>query len=291
MKFFDLHCDTVGECFRKGIRLCDNNMHIDLKKGSYLDEWHQTFAVWIPDELRKDDAFNYFKNVYDYYKKEVLTYKKDGFFPILSVEGGAVLGGDIKRLEFLKECGVRMMTLTWNGENEIAYGAGCSEGGLKPFGKDVIKEMENLGITVDVSHLNKQSFFDVAEVAEKPIIATHSNSDIVENAEGHRRNLTDEQIKIIKEKGGIIGLNLYNKFLEDETAEGANAVIRQINHFGKLDCLNILAFGSDFDGCFINDFADGIEKIGSLCEMLNNMGVDKEITDGMFFNTANSFFG
>ena len=98
------------------------------------------------------------------------------------------------------EKGVRILTLTWNAENEIASGAFCENGGLTDFGKTVIKKMENLKMVVDVSHLNRESFFDVAENTTLPFIASHSNPDIVETNAGRKRNLTDEQIEIIKER-------------------------------------------------------------------------------------------
>lgn len=292
MKFFDLHCDTIGECRNKNIKLRSNNLHIDLLRGANLDEWKQVFAVWIPDTLRGEAAFNYFLEVFKCYKNELFCENTDikNITPILAVEGGAVLGGDINRLYRLKECGVRLLTLTWNGKNEIASGAFTGSGGLTSFGKDVVSEVENLGITVDVSHLNRQSFFDVARVAKKPFVATHSNADIVNKEDGKKRNLSDEQIKIIRDIGGLVGLNFYESFLDDESAVGTDALLRQIEHFVGLGCEKVLAIGSDFDGCEICPELAGIEKIAEAESTLIKKGVKKDLAKNIFYNNASRFF-
>ncbi len=292
MNFFDLHCDTIGECRNKNLKLRSNNLHIDLLRGAEIENWKQVFAVWIPDTLRGEAAFRYFLDVYECYKTELFCNNGDikNITPILSVEGGAVLGGDINRLYKLKECGVKLMTLTWNGKNEIASGAFEESGGLTPFGKDVIREMENIGITVDVSHLNRQSFFDVAGIAKRPFVATHSNADIVNKEEGRKRNLTDEQIKIIGEIGGLVGLNFYDSFLDDENAAGTDALLRQIEHFNALGYENIIAFGSDFDGCRICPELSGIEKIPEAKRTLIKKGLSEKLADNIFYDNAARFF-
>ena len=199
MKFFDLHCDTIGECCKNKYSLRKNNLHISLEKARNFESYTQVFAIWIPDELRKEKAVAYFDSVCDYYKaelsrnKDVLTsynpLNKDEkrMKAILSVEGGAALGGTIDGLYHLYDRGVRILTLTWNAPNEIASGA-FSDGGLTEFGKEVIKKCEKLKMIIDVSHLNRQSFFDVAENTERPFIASHSNPDIVNTNSGRKRN-------------------------------------------------------------------------------------------------------
>lgn len=299
MKFFDLHCDTIGECSNNNLPLRENSLHIDLLRAGNIEEYTQVFAIWIPDQLRGKEAVEYFDRTADYFYKEIEAnkdlislYKENRSTPvraILSVEGGSACGGTIDGLYHLYERGVRLITLTWNAVNEIGGGA-FSEGGLTPFGKDFIKEAETLGITLDVSHLNRQSFFELAEIAQKPFVASHSNADIVNNQYARKRNLSDEQIAIIKEKNGLIGLNFCQDFIEDENSSGVESVCRQLDYFVNAGCEDIVAFGCDFDGCTVNDKFNGIETISELYNELKLRGYEEDFLDKVFYKNALSFF-
>ena len=299
MKFFDLHCDTIGECYNKKIPLRKNEFHIDLERAKELGQYTQIFAIWIPDELRGDEAVNYFNEVSNFFYKElkenndlISLYNEPKETPvkaILSVEGGSACGGTIEGLYNLYKKGVRLITLTWNAENEIGGGA-FSEGGLTAFGKEFIKEAETLGITLDVSHLNRQSFFDFEKIAKKPFIASHSNADIINNKYAMKRNLNEEQIKIIKERNGLIGFNFCKDFIETEDAQGIEALYRQIEYMLSLNCDDVIAFGSDFDGCQVNTELNGIEKIPYVYLKLKEKGLKEEILNKVFFENAQNFF-
>ena len=149
MKFFDLHCDTIGECYNKKVPLRKNNFHLDLDRAKELGEYTQVFAIWISDELRGKDAVKYFDDVADCFYKEIKENsdlislcgenKKTPIKAILSDEGGSACGGTIEGLYHLYERGVRLITLTWNDKNEIGSGA-FSEGGLTDFGRAFIKD-------------------------------------------------------------------------------------------------------------------------------------------------------
>ncbi len=299
MRFFDLHCDTIGECSNNNFSLKSNSLHIDLKRAKEIGDYTQVFAIWIPDELRGEEAVKCFDKTADYFYKELRENEElislysdkeeTSVKAILAVEGGSACGGTIEGLQHLYERGVRLVTLTWNGENEIGSGA-FSNGGLTDFGKEFIKEAENLGVILDVSHLNRQSFFEFAEIAEKPFVASHSNADIVNNEFGKKRNLTDEQIQIINEKNGIIGFNFCIDFIEDENASGVEALCRQIEYMLSLGCEDIIAFGSDFDGCDIHNDLCGVEKITSLYKALNQRGFNEKLLNKLFFQNAEKFF-
>lgn len=299
MKFFDLHCDTIGECYNKKIPLRKNDLHIDLERAKELGEYTQVFAIWISDELRGEDAVEYFDKVSDCFYKEIeknndliSLYSEEKATPvkaILSVEGGSACGGTIEGLYHLYEKGVRLITLTWNAKNEIGSGA-FSEGGLTAFGKDFIKEAEGLGITLDVSHLNRQSFFELEKIARKPFIASHSNADIVNNKYARKRNLSAEQIKVIKERNGLIGFNFCKDFIESEKAEGIDALYRQIEYMLSFGCEDIIAFGSDYDGCQVHSDFCGIEKIPSVYCYLKEKSIDEKILNKIFFQNAEKFF-
>ena len=299
MKYFDLHCDTIGECSNNNFPLRENNLHIDLQRAKEIEEYTQVFAIWIPDELRGEDAVKYFDKTADYFYNEVAKnkdlisiYKENKETPvkaILSVEGGSACGGTLEGLYHLYERGISLITLTWNAVNEIGSGA-FSEGGLTPFGKEFIKEAEKLDIVLDVSHLNRKSFFEFAEIAQKPFVASHSNADIVNNEYGKKRNLSKEQIQIIRERKGLIGLNFCCDFIEDEKASDIDSVCRQIDYFKKFECDDIIAFGFDFDGCTVNENFNGIEKIPLLYSELKKRGYEESFLHKMFYENANKFF-
>lgn len=301
MKLFDLHCDTIGECYKNKVSLRHNNLNVSLEKGRDFESYTQVFAIWIPDELRRAKAIDYFNNVCDYFEDE-LSKNKDlitsfdsskkedkRIKAILAVEGGAVLGGDIEELYNIYERGVRIMTLTWNGENEIASGAFCENGGLTDFGKKVVKQMEKLKMVIDVSHLNRQSFFEVAENTTMPFIASHSNPDIVTTDVGRKRNLTDEQIEIIKQRNGLIGLNFCKDFFDVDGKSGLDALKVHLDYLLNKGCEKIIALGSDFDGCTITEGINGLESMEAVYNSLLNDGFSEDILKNLFYNNAKQF--
>lgn len=296
MSFFDFHCDTVYEATLNEASLFENSLAIDIKRGEDVSPWIQTFAFWIPDEYRGDDAYQFFKKQYDYFKKqskeidELRLYSggeldREGCYAVLAVEGGAVLGGKLERIGDLKEAGISVLTLCWNGENEIASGADAV-GGITSFGKKVVAELERSNIIIDVSHLNEESFLDVAKIVSRPFVATHSNAYSVCS---HRRNLKDDQIKAIRDVGGLIGLNFYVEFLGGDSKKGIDFLIRHAEHFLKLKCEDVLVIGSDFDGAKMPDDILDISYIPRIKECFTSeFGAD--LTEKIFFNNARDFF-
>ncbi len=175
---------------------------------------------------------------------------------IISIEGGEALEGKIERLkEFYEKTGLRMIALTWNFENEIGFPAKLGpDPGLKPFGFELLSEMDKLGIYADVSHLNEQGFWDVVDNMTLPPIASHSNARALCDVP---RNLYDEQIKAVINKGGYIGINFYTHFLTKTGRSDIDDVLRHIDHIADLGGLDVLGFGSDFDG--IESWPEGLE--------------------------------
>lgn len=298
MRFFDLHCDTITELCKKQGSLTKNDGHISLDRASFLTEYVQDYAIFIPDEYRGKAAVDYFDKVYAFYKNEM---NKNGiseyadrldtkYKSVLSVEGGAGMGGTIDGLHHLADCGVKLITLTWNGRNELASGCFDEEDiGLTPFGREAVKEMENLRIAADVSHLSVKGFYDLADLAEKPFMASHSCIDIVDNFKARHRNLTKEQVKIIAEHNGVIGINLWKKLLGNED-NSFDAVLRHMSEIIEVGGEDIIAMGTDFDGCDINDELAGIEKIPMLYDFLGNHGFDEKLLNKIFFDNADRFF-
>lgn len=299
MRIFDLHCDTVGECFKQGKHLRENDMHLDLVRCSKYDSYNQIFAIWIPDELRGERACSYFENVCDFFYEElernkdlVSLYQDERETPVkalLSVEGASACGGTIEGLYELHRRGVRLITLTWNGENEVGCGA-FSKGGLTPFGKEFVKACDDLGIVIDVSHLNREGFWELAQFYSGKFIASHSNGDIVDNFYAQHRNLSAEQIEEIKKRNGLIGLNFCRDFIETDGVEGVLALKTQLDYFCQHGCENVIALGSDYDGCSMHRDFCGVEKLRFVYNSLLGEGFTEDFLNKVFYDNARKFF-
>lgn len=314
MRFLDLHCDTVTECRSRGLSLENNAMHLDYARGSRFDQWVQTFAIWIPDTLCGADAWQYFEDNYDFFSRfcgrsalpvvgsaralqQALS--ESGRAAVLAVEGGAVLGGNIDRLYDLYDKGVRLITLTWNGENELAFGCQSQGGHLKPFGRQVVSAMEKLRMIVDVSHLDRIGFYDVLEMTDRPILASHSTSAAVldktrkagkDKTFSLRRALDDRQILALRSHGGLIGLNFCGSFLGDPGDDGVQAALRHAAHIVELGGEDLLSIGSDFDGCTMHADLAGIDKMPALYEAFLQNGFGRALCEKIFFQNGLHFF-
>ena len=166
---------------------------------------------------------------------------------VLAIEGGEILEGSLDRLaEFDDDIRLRLIALTWNNENEIGYPAAMGpEQGLKPFGIELLGEMDRRGILADVSHLNERGFWDIVENMELPPVASHSNCRALCDV---FRNLTDEQIRAVIEKKGFIGINFYSAFLAKDREATLDDVLAHIDHIAELGGIDVIGFGSDYDG-------------------------------------------
>lgn len=185
---------------------------------------------------------------------------------VISIEGGEALEGKLQRLdEFYEKAGIRMIALTWNWENEIGYPAKLGPNpGLKPFGIELLKKMDELAIYADVSHLNEAGFWDVYENMNLPPIASHSNCRELCDVP---RNLYKTQIKAIIEKKGYIGINFYTHFLTKNGTSQISDVLRHIDYIYELGGEDILGFGSDFDG--IESWPEGLSDSSCFPKLIN----------------------
>lgn len=315
MRLFDLHCDTAGECFNKNEALLSSDLHINLRKGKLLDKWAQVFAVWIPDEYRGKDSVEYFENVLKFFENEVNknsskiklcqrfsdienAFCEGKCAAVTALEGASPMASDYGA-ELVNRYGVKLITLTWNAENEFGYGCQSGvESGLKPLGKTLLKRIRDNNLVADVSHLNRAGFCDAISSGAK-VVATHSDCESVllktrKDSEDKffscRRSLNDEQIKLLVETKGLIGINFCKSFLGDDGDDGFEAVYRHISHILNLGGENILAIGSDYDGCEINPELCGIDKIPALGEFLIGKGLSETLVDKIFFENAMNFF-
>lgn len=238
-RIFDAHCDTLSRIIDHGGNAVKNSYNLDLSRAEAYDEYTQVFACFIAPEYR-DTAMERFIALADSFSEQIGEASRH----ILSVEGAEMIKS-VEDVDYLYSRDVRCVALTWNGSNSLAGGADNADRGLTELGKSVVKRMNELGILIDVSHLNDKSFYDIAEVNEGILAATHSNARAVCN---HRRNLTDDMFKIICETGGCAGLNLYPTFLTEENICSSDDVLRHIEHWLILGGENNIGLGTDFDG-------------------------------------------
>ncbi|MGN0499070.1 MAG: dipeptidase [Acutalibacteraceae bacterium] len=296
MRYFDLHCDTLYRAVTENRNLLDNDFHISLKYKDSFEKWVQCFAVWIPDDITLDEAQDLYKKAVRRFKIDSLNnslsvYDGKGFAnkmtAVLTVEGGRLIGNDLQNIKRLADDNVKILTLTWNGDNQIGCGAQTeNDTGLTQFGKEVIRELEKNKIVVDVSHLSDRSFYDTAENSSAPFIASHSNSRTICS---HRRNLTDEQFKIIRDRGGIVGLNFYRDFLSCGNS-GIKDIVKHAEHFLSLGGENTLAMGSDFDGCDMPDDICGIADVPKIHNEFLRLNYSETLVKKIFWGNAANFF-
>jgi membrane dipeptidase len=267
----DLHCDTATEILR-GHCLYENDGMVSIVKMREGGVFCQFFAIFVHMSVYEsfEAAFRQLQKIYggltgelekhsDYIAlahnaAEISANREAGkISAVLTVEEGGVLENRIERLDEFYEMGVRLLTLTWNFENCLGFPRSLEvdamSRGLKPFGLEVVKRMQELGMIVDVSHLSDGGFWDVAKLAaeggKKPFVASHSNARSVH---GHPRNLTDDMLKALAEAGGVAGINFYSNFLVGKEKGTIDQIVRHIKHIHKAAGIDAIAIGSDFDG-------------------------------------------
>lgn len=296
-KLIDMHCDTMLEAWRKNKPLKDIDLSINLDLLKDNNCLVQFFAIFMsPIEQKSMTAWELFEKVHSYYGEQLknfenivapVLYKGDieqnskagKISSMLTIEDGVLLEGDIERLHKVFDMGVRLITLTWNFENSIGYP--CSDDpeknvmGLKDFGIDVVREMNNLGMLIDVSHGSEKLFFDVCKYSDKPFVASHS---CAKSLCGHRRNLTDLQLKELGNKGGVVGVNFEKSFLRDDGEPATfDVIIKHLLYMKSKAGIDALGFGSDFDGIEDNGELINYSGFEKLLERMQNHFTDDEI--------------
>ena len=302
IRVFDLHCDTLGRGCDKRCSLEKNDGAVDLRRGRAFVPWLQAFAAFIPDDLRGEEAERRcvsLLDVADRWERECpndfhivrtsedLTDNRFVCHALLTGENiGAI--GDVTCLDRLRARHIRAATLTWNGDNP--WGSGCfgSDDGLTVLGVRAIERMQVLGITVDVSHLNERGFWDVARRLKRPFIATHSCSAAVMP---HPRNLTDEQFRVVRDSGGVVGIDLYHVHLGIPfDGDYFDAFTRHLTHFLSLGGEDTVCIGTDLDGMELPPSFDGMSFLGRLYTNLQSCGLDAALLDKVFYTNAYRFF-
>ncbi len=287
MKYFDLHCDTVSKVYELKTTFDDTRLHINSAKIASFEKYCQCFALWQDDSKKGNEAFLYAKKLLEIYKKQIEVLKSDTFQPILTLENAVSLGDSLDNIHFWKNEGVKMISLTWNGENALGFGAMSENKALKPFGKSAVREMETAGITLDVSHLSEKGFASVCDIAEKPFVASHSNCcDIC----AVPRNLKRWQIQSIIDIKGLIGINFYSAFLGNGKFSVFQKIYEHIYYLLSLGAENCIAVGSDFDGARMDESIGSLSKALLLYEFLREKGLSEAVLSKMFYDNANAFW-
>lgn len=280
MKVADMHCDTVAELYytrndRDPKRLFENDLEVDLKKLKKGDYLLQNFALFLRLSKVKN-PFEYCVELAELFKRELsdnsdriiqaVSYadieraqRENKIAAVLTVEEGEAYEGSLEKLNTVLSYGVKMTTLTWNFENSLAFpnarpdGEGTAafyntENGLKPRGFEFVEALSERRVIIDVSHLSDKGFYDVAKTTRNPFCASHSNARAVC---AHPRNLTDDMIRLLADRGGVTGINYFGLFLRDDNPEKHSRVediIRHIKHIRNIGGIGVIGLGSDFDG-------------------------------------------
>lgn len=181
---------------------------------------------------------------------------------MLGIENGYAIGNDLRNIERFRKRGVVYMTLCHNGNNQLCGSARYNEEGLgvNAFGEQVIREMNRVGMMVDISHAGEQTFYDALDISSKPIVASHSSARALCN---HPRNLTDEQLKALAAKGGVAQVTLYSGFLKEEGMASIQDAINHLNHMVNIMGIEHVGIGTDFDG------DGGITGCASASDLIN----------------------
>lgn len=305
MKVIDMHCDTITRLYHNNKQgLLDNDGHLDLKKMKSGDYLLQNFAMFTNLKntsnpfLTVNQYINYYYQEiekYPDYIKPVFSYQdiidnmnNNIMSSLLTLEEGAVVDNDLSLLQHYYRLGVRMITLTWNYENRIGYPnvpKVNTKDGLTAFGIDYIKEMERLGIIIDVSHLSDAGFYDVYNNTTKPFVASHSNARSICKA---NRNMTDDMILKLASRNGVIGINFYSAFLSDndDGYSYLKDIVKHILYIRDLAGIDCIGLGSDFDGIDCELELKDSSGYQMLYDALVDAGLSNEEIEKIFYKNV-----
>ncbi len=319
ISYFDAHCDTVYRCMETGEasaleygesreeqrryyaasgHLRKNGGHIDLERGRQFRRCAQFFALFHDAaEAPADGMWAQCQRMHDFFLREmadnadIARHCRTGaevdeavaqgkVAALLSIEGADLIDCDVHRIETVAGWGVRLLNPVWNRANVLSgTNAEEPERGLSAEGRDFIRVMEEYGIYPDVSHLSDAGFWDLVRMARRPIIASHSNARAICP---HRRNLTDDQFRAIRDLGGVVGLNLYLHFVGESTMD---ALVAHVEHFLALGGEKTLCLGGDMDGCeALAGGMTGMQDMPKLYDALKARGYGEALLEDIFWN-------
>lgn len=288
----DGHCDTLQMAYDEGLSIFDKKYSFNIKEAKCILPYIQFLSCFINTKYDFDNngfsrinaMLDKFYLEYENNKEHINLIKSKSDIKnnlnkvgiVLTIENGIALGNNIYNIRRLYNRGIRVMSLTWNDDNFLACGSHTkNDVGLTKEGIKCIKLMNELGIIIDVSHLSQKSFYDICSITNKCIIATHSCVDSICK---NKRNLTDNQIKIIAQNKGIIGVCFYKYFLSNNKNVSIDDIINHIEYISNLVGTEYVGIGSDFDGMDKSDIPvglSGIKDMRNIAEKLNDRGFNK----------------
>ena len=319
LSYFDAHCDTIYRCLETGeasaldygenreeqrryyaasTHLRENGGHIDLLRGKKFQRCAQFFALFHDAaESPADGMWAQCRRMHDFFLREmadntdIARHCRTGaevdeavaqgkVAALLSIEGADLIDCDVHKIETVSGWGVRFLNPVWNRANVLSgTNAEEPERGLSAEGRDFIRVLEEHDIYPDVSHLSDAGFWDLVRMAKRPIIASHSNARAVCP---HRRNLTDDQFRAVRDLGGVVGLNLYLHFVGEPTMD---ALVAHVEHFLALDGEKTLCLGGDMDGCeALAGGMTGMQDMPKLYDALKARGYGESLLEDIFWN-------
>lgn len=298
MRFFDGHCDTILHCYLTGEHLADSSGHWSLDRVKDFTGVAQFFACFgEPEDMPGRALWDVFREEVALFRREIeassgkiafcttardleTAWREGKVAAFLSAEGAELLDCDLEKLRIAHDMGVRAVNITWNHPNALS-GTNTEEPhrGLSGQGREFVREMNRLGMLIDVSHLSDPGFWDVAETTTAPIFASHSDSRA---CHFHTRNLTDEQFTAIIRLHGAVGLNLCPEFLGEPCT--LDTVRRHLEHFLELGGEDTVALGGDWDG--ISRLPEGLRDVtgwAALRRYLETCGYSEVLLDKLFY--------
>ena len=319
LSYFDAHCDTIYRCLETGensaldygenreeqrryyaasTHLRENGGHIDLLRGKKFQRCAQFFALFHDAvEAPTDGMWAQCQRMHDFFLREmtdnadIARHCRTGaevdeavsqgmVAALLSIEGADLMDCDVHKIETVSGWGVRLLNPVWNRANVLSgTNAEEPERGLSAEGRDFIRTLEEHDIYPDVSHLSDTGFWDLVRMARRPVIASHSNARAICP---HRRNLTDDQFRAIRDLGGVVGLNLYLHFVGEPTTD---ALVAHVEHFLALGGEKTLCLGGDMDGCeALAGGMTGMQDMPKLYDALKARGYGAELLEDIFWN-------
>lgn len=300
MKTIDFHCDTMLKIMEssEGAGLKENDFQVDigkLQRGQILAQFFALFFELDVVQEKKKSPFDHTMEMLEGFEGELKknsefialargiedlenNEKAEKISAFLTIEEGEAMEGSLDKLHHFYKRGVRLITLTWNHENQIGFPNiryKSRDRGLKPFGKDVVEAMNHLGMLIDVSHLSDGGFWDVAKISKEPFIASHSNARSVKV---HPRNLSDDMLKALGNAGGVTGINFAHYFLSEDPISKIEPMLEHMRHIINVAGIEALVLGTDFDGISSELEIENIGEIQRLIKAMEQAGfTTKEI--------------
>lgn len=299
--YFDAHCDTPVPVHYENAALRKNSFHLDLERLHRFAPCAQVFSVCVRHGetmiAETDDVLTTFAREIDANAdlvalcrsaEEIDAAVADGkIAALLSIEGAEKINCSVMKLAGMFSRGVRIVHLTWNHDNALSGAAMDSGSGLTPQGRDFVRAAQAMGVALDMSHISERGFWDVLEVAEKPVLAGHSDALALCGA---KRNLSDSQFQALVRSGGVAGLNFCPDFLG--LGRDLDAVVAHAEHYLSLGGEHAVCLGGDLDGiAALPRGMDGVQSMESLYEAMLRKNWSEALVQDIFWGNLRAYFG